>query len=185
MLPSAEPTTCRPRVLACVLEHPGAHLREVARRCGLPLGTTLYHLDRLESRGEVAVRRDGRYKRYYGATAMGRHEKDVLSALRHDAPRRLVLALLAHGAGGLTQRELAGMLSLSRSTVSFHASQLAQAQLLRRLDTRPEGRYEVAEPDAVRALLTRYRSSLETPQDAALFERVLASGAVPREEAVA
>src|SRR5436305_1675845 len=55
----------------------------------------------------------------------------------------------------------------------------------RRLDTRPEGRYEVAEPDAVRALLTRYRSSLETPQDAALFERVLASGAVPREEAVA
>jgi predicted transcriptional regulator len=163
-----------------VLENPGAHLREVARRCALPLGTTLYHLDRLESSGELAVRRDGRYKRYYGASAMGRHEKDVLSSLRHDAARRVVLALLAAGPAGLTQRELTQALDLSRSTVSFHAAQLTQHGLLRRQETRPERRYEVAEPATVAALLERYRASLQrAPGESLLFERALAAAPTP------
>jgi predicted transcriptional regulator len=160
----------RVRVETCVRDHPGAHLRDIARRCRLPLGTALYHLDRLESEGAFAVRRDGRYKRYYEATAIGRQEKDVLCALRHATPRRIVLAILA--AGPATQRELAAALRLSRSTLSFHASGLARQGLLRRIESRPERRYDVAEPWVARALLERYRASLATADDEALYSRL-------------
>lgn len=179
---SAPVASCRPRVLACVLDHPGAHMRDVARRCSLPLGTTLYHLDRLEARAEIHARRDGRYKRYYGASDLGRQEKDVMSALRHDAPRRIVLALLASGVpqGGLTQRELTQLLSLSRSTVSFHVAQLTERAFLTRHPTRPERRYEVADPQAMRALLARYRESLAREEvDGPLFDGALGATVAP------
>lgn len=148
----------RRRIFECVAQNPGAHLRDLARRAALPLGTTLYHLDHLETRGLVGSRRDGRYKRYFESLGMGRREKDVLSLLRHDAPRRIVQALLARGAS--TQRELCEAVGLSRSTLSFHVNVLVDRGLARREPTRPERTYELAEPDLARGLLDRYGASL-------------------------
>lgn len=164
-------------VYACVGANPGAHLRDVARRCSMPLGTTLYHLDALDAAGLVAPRRDGRYKRYFVAADVGRADKDLLSVLRHATPRRIVLALLA--SPSLTQRELCATLSISRSTLSFHAAHLVAGGVLGRDDARPEGRYRVSEPDAARAVLLRFRESLATPADAVLFDAVAAAAPSP------
>lgn len=139
--------------------HAGAHLREIARLCALPLGTTLYHLDCLERTGLVVARRDGRYKRYFAAAGgVGRREKEVLSILRHDAPRRIVMALLP--GAPLTQRELCAAIRVSRSTLSFHVNRLVAEGVAERIDLRPESRYRLREPDLVRGLLDRYQDSL-------------------------
>ncbi|HEX2021843.1 MAG TPA: winged helix-turn-helix transcriptional regulator [Candidatus Thermoplasmatota archaeon] len=151
----------RRRIYECVTLHPGAHLRDISRRAGLPLGTTLYHLDHLESHGLVHARRDGRYKRYFGTTGMGRREKDLLSVLRHDAPRRIVEALLAHGAS--TQRGLCAALGLSRSTLSFHLNVLVERGIARREPTRPEGTYLIEDAALASDLLARYGQSLSSP----------------------
>lgn len=141
----------RRRVYECVTANPGAHLRDVARRCSMPLGTGLYHLDFLETAGLVVSRRDGRYKRYFGSHSMGRREKEVMSLLRHDAPRRLVEALLERGPS--TQRELCAAIGVSRSTVSFHLTRLVTDAVAIRTPRRPEAVYEVAEPAMARELL--------------------------------
>lgn len=155
----------RRRIYECVTANPGAHLRDVARRCAMPLGTSLYHLDRLETSGLLVSRRDGRYKRYFGSHSMGRREKEVLSLLRHDAPRRIVSSLLA--SGGATQRELCDRVGVSRSTVSFHLARLVTDGLVARVPRRPEAVYEVLEPAFTTDLLQRFAVSLTPTSPAA------------------
>lgn len=150
----------RRRIYECVTTHAGAHLRDVARRCTMPLGTSLYHLDYLETAGLIVSRRDGRYKRYFAAHAIGRREKEVLSLLRHDAPRRLIEALLARGPS--TQRELCDAVGVSRSTVSFHLNRLVVDQVVTRTPRRPEATYEVTEIAFTRDLLSRFSESLRS-----------------------
>jgi predicted transcriptional regulator len=148
----------RRRIYDSVDGNPGSHLREISRRCQLPLGTALYHLDRLEAGGLLSVRRDGRYKRYFSTHGLGRREKDVISAFRHAVPRRIATALLDVGAA--TQRELCEHVGVSRSTLSFHVNSLIAKGLLRREAARPESRYLLEDPELASAVLTRYRESL-------------------------
>lgn len=148
----------RKRIYAYVEENSGSHLREISRKCDLPLGTALYHLDRLEAEGLLAVRRDGRYKRYFPSQGLGRKEKDLLSAFRHAVPRRIGAALLdAHSA---TQRELCAIIGVSRSTLSFHVNSLIGRGILRRESDRPENRYLLEDPELAQQILTKYRDSL-------------------------
>lgn len=148
----------RRKIYEHVAAHSGCHLREIGRKCDLPLGTALYHLDRLESEGLVTVRRDGRYKRYFPASGLGRREKDLLSAFRHDVPRRVAVAILRQGP--MTQRELCRAVGVSRSTLSFHVNSMIQRGILRRENWRPENRYLLEDPDLARSVLTRYSDSL-------------------------
>lgn len=148
----------RKRIYAFVEEHSGTHLREISRKCDLPLGTALYHLDRLETEGLVAVRRDGRYKRYFPAHGLGRREKDLLSAFRHAVPRRIATALLQ--VGSATQRELCGIIGVSRSTLSFHVNSLIAKGILRREPARPESKYLLEDIQLTEQILTKYKDSL-------------------------
>lgn len=148
----------RKRVFDFVEEHPGSRLREISRRCALPLGTALYHLDRLETEGLLAIRRDGRYKRYFTAPGPGRREKGLISAFRHSVPRRIAAALLQMNAA--TQRELCACIGVSRSTLSFHVNHLIARGILRRENARPENRYLLEEGDLTAAILDKYRDSL-------------------------
>ena len=149
----------RKRIYEQVEQHSGSHLREIGRKCDLPLGTALYHLDRLEAEGLITVRRDGRYKRYFPAQGLGRKEKDLLSAYRHDVPRRIAHALLATPA--MTQRELCRELLVSRSTLSFHVNDLIRRGVLRRELGARENRYALDDPDLTREILARYGASLD------------------------
>lgn len=156
----------RRSIYECVQENPGAHLREITRRCSLPLGTTLYHLDYLDSNGLVVSRRDGRYKRYFVSNAMGRREKELLSAFRHNVPRHIITVLLTQGMR--TQRELCKSIGVSRSTLSFHVNNLIKQSIVRRTDDWPERRYAVTEPDLARHLLVQFRGSLADSEPANL-----------------
>jgi predicted transcriptional regulator len=149
----------RKRIYEHVEQHSGSHLREIGRRCGLPLGTALYHLDRLEAEGLLSVRRDGRYKRYFPAQGLGRKEKDLLSAYRHDVPRRIARALLL--APTLTQRELCAALSVSRSTLSFHVNDLIRRGVLQRDVGHRENRYALEDALLTEQILARYGPSLD------------------------
>jgi predicted transcriptional regulator len=148
----------RRRIYEHVEQHSGSHLREIGRKCGVPLGTALYHLDRLEAEGLLSVRRDGRYKRYFPAQGLGRKEKDLLSAYRHDVPRRIALALLERPA--MTQRELCAALDVSRSTLSFHVNDLIRRGVLRRDLGHRENRYALEDPALSFEILERFGDSL-------------------------
>lgn len=148
----------RKRIYEFVETNSGSHLREIGRKCDLPLGTALYHLDRLESEGLLTVRRDGRYKRYFPAQGLGRRDKDYLSAFRHAVPRRIAVALLRTPL--MTQRELCAAIGVSRSTLSFHVNSLIDRGIVRREPSRPENRYALEDAALTHGLLVRYADSL-------------------------
>lgn len=156
----------------CVREDPGAHLREICRRCQMPLGTAVYHLDRLERVGLVVSRRDGRYRRYFVEHVFGPADKQMLCALRHPLPFRVATILL--GSGSASQRELCLQLGISRSTASACVNELVLRGLVRCEPSRPEGRYRLVDPALAARIVGTYGGSLarrsapsaRSPQDA-------------------
>ena len=143
----------RERILAWVRARPGTHLREVAREAGVPLATTLYHLDRLEAEGMLRSAREHRARRFFDARDPARagvptHAQAPL--LRRAMARRLVLAVATRE--GATQADLRRATGASRGGLS---SQLANLVRHGALVERP-GRvksYAVASADVLRDAL--------------------------------
>lgn len=169
----------RSTILRQVAECPGIHLRSIERETSLPLGQVLYHLDRLERMGLVASHRDSGFRRYFAPDAISRTEKPILSALRHDVPRRLVLALLERP--GLPHKVLQQGAGVAGSTLSFHLQRLAEAGVLER---RREGlvvRYHLTQPEAAIHALVYWRESFQDPE-VDRFVRETLSRLIPGED---
>lgn len=147
----------RRRIYEHVRSRPGMHLRGIARELELPLGTALYHLDCLSQTGLVVVRRDGRYKRFFATNALGRREKDYISVFHHAVPRRIMAALLAQGRR--TQRELAADVGVSRSTLSFHVTNMVRQGILLCEHRRPENLYGALEPELASRIVREQRAT--------------------------
>lgn len=161
----------RSAILSCVVDHPGMHLRGIERHTNLPLGQVLYHLDRLERMGLVVTHRDRGFRRFFSPDVVSRSEKPILSALRHDVPRHVVLALLA--AEDLPHKELQRVTGVAGSTLSFHLQRLVESGVLVRTRSRGSTFYALADPQLAEQDLRRYAASLRDPA----VDRFLASQA--------
>lgn len=151
----------RSDILACVVENPGIHLRGIERHTALPLGQVLYHLDRLERMGLVASHRDRGFRRFFSPAVVSRSEKPILSALRHEVPRRVVLGLLE--APGLAHKDLQRLTGVAGSTLSFHLQRLVESGVLLRTRASGATAYALADPDLAERDLQRYARSLHDP----------------------
>lgn len=171
---SIEPQVTRgPRadILQLVARVPGAHLRGIERMTGLPLGQVLYHLDRLERMGLVVSARDWGFRRYFVASDVDRREKKLLGALRHDAPRRIALALLERGA--LAHKDLQALVGVAGSTLSFHLQRLVASGVLQRERVGTSNVYRLVDPALMRHEIIFYRESFEDPAVDAYVRRTL------------
>lgn len=156
LVPSVTPGP-RADILAVVMSTPGIHLRSVERETSLPLGQVLYHLDRLERMGLLVSARDAGFRRYYPARDVGRGEKRYLAALRTEAQRHAILALLERPR--MTHKELQDALGVAGSTLSFHLQRLLAAGVLLRERRGAANLYSVADPETARRELVYYRES--------------------------
>lgn len=156
-LPPEVPQGARAHVLRCVVNSPGIHLRRVERETSLALGQVLYHLDRLERMGLVVSTRDAGFRRYFAANAFARAEKPVLAALRHEVPRRVMLALLE--ARRLAHKDLLGRIGVAASTLSFHLARMVAAGVLARERQGTTNLYALIEPEIARREMIFYRGS--------------------------
>jgi predicted transcriptional regulator len=151
----------RSEIFAVVARVPGAHLRGIERMTGLPLGQVLYHLDRLERMGLLVSTRDWGFRRYFVARAVDRREKKFLGALRHDVPRRIVIALLERT--GRTHKDLQEEVGVAGSTLSFHLQRLLATGVLERERQGPSHVYHVTDAALMRHELIFYRESFADP----------------------
>lgn len=139
----------------------GAHLRELVRRTEIPLGTAVYHLERLARSGLVAVRYDRRYKRYFAGDSLDPAEKTMLVALQHRGRRRIAQALLE--VGSATQRELGDRLAISRSTLSLQAARLVNDGIVACERKLHEGQYSLVDPVLTARMLHRQAPEARAP----------------------
>jgi len=147
----------RKRIFDFVSSSPGCHLRELQRRLGIPLGTLEYHLKYLVDREYLSIRDEGGYKRYYPVGTMRSVDKNILSLLRQDIPRRLVMHLLLHPNSKFG--DLAERFDVAPSTLSFHVTKLLKAGIVSKTRQGRETTYKVENEHEVAMVLIAHRRS--------------------------
>ncbi|HEU97363.1 MAG TPA: winged helix-turn-helix transcriptional regulator [Fervidicoccus fontis] len=125
----------RKEIYDYIQEHPGSHLREMARNLDLAIGEIQYHLDVLEKKGYIVSKRMGLYKRFYPSKMFGERQKEIMGILSQETPRKILLFLLHKP--GASHREIAEFARLSAPTVTWHMKRLADIGLV---EAKREGR---------------------------------------------
>ncbi|MFC7188245.1 winged helix-turn-helix transcriptional regulator [Halorubrum yunnanense] len=126
--------TTRDRVRRHVRETPGVHFNQVERDLDIATGQAQYHLRRLVNDEELIVERIAGRAHYFDPT-FDPWERRALAFLRRETAREIVFRL--HLDGPLRPDVLTTELDLSRSTVSWHVSNLSDAGVVTKSDDRP------------------------------------------------
>lgn len=134
--------TFRHQVLNLLREHPGLHLREVARRLGLTATNASYHLRVLEKHGFIRSERLNGKRVYVPAVGPEAKRRFLAQALLHRDTRARVLHALASQPGS-NQTRLASITAQHQGAVSWHLRQLVGAGLVREERSPRECRYQL------------------------------------------
>ncbi|MCK4718093.1 MAG: winged helix-turn-helix transcriptional regulator, partial [Thermoplasmata archaeon] len=136
-----------------VTEFPGLHFREIVRRSDMSSSNVEYHLRHLVKHGILVVVEDGRLKRFYVQGKVGHAEKKILSVLRKEIPRGIVLFLLLEPGSGVG--DIGEVFDLSPSQLSYYLRKLVDKGII----SKEEGksRYHVEGEDKVASILIAYR----------------------------
>jgi len=147
----------RRAIYKAVESTPGIHFRALLDELDYAQGTLQYHLRWLADADLVAVSEDGKYTRYYPEGSFDEGDRAVMNALRRQCARRILGYLVTDGP--LTTSELSDRIGKAASTVSFHLSQLEDADLVTSERDGRAVRYEVTDPERVSRLYALYHRS--------------------------
>lgn len=145
----------RKRIYECVRGNPGLHFREIQRRVSMPIGVLDYHLNYLVQRGLVTVTKQEGFSRYYPGGQIGVDKMRLLSCLRQEIPRGIILYLLRNP--GATHGRLLENFAISGGTLSYHIKKLVTRGVVSVEKKGRESHLSVADPDGVADLLILYR----------------------------
>lgn len=154
----------RKRIYDYITVSPGTHFRELERRLSLPTGVIAYHLKYLEDAEMIIGKIEGRYKRYYVVGKMGSKDKKLMSVLRQEIPRRILMHLIMNP--GSTHKALKELFTISPSTLSFHIKKLVDVGAVSKVKEGREHKYFVEnEEEVAKALITYKQSFLDSVVD--------------------
>lgn len=138
-------------------DSPGIHFRGLLETLSYAQGTVQYHLRELADDDLIEVSDDGKYTRYYPAADFDDADQTVMNALRREYSRRILAHLLADGP--LSTADLSDRIEKAQSTISWHLSKLADADLVTKEQDGRSVVYEVTNPDRVKYLYTVHQQS--------------------------
>ena len=151
--------------------NPGIQFREIMRSSGLKNGVLSYYLKKLEVTGVVKVVRGPRQVRFYSPD-ITEEESTVITALRKETPRALLLALIKED--GLEFSQLVKEVKKSPSTVSLYLSQIVADGLVETKFVDLKKRYHIKVREIMDKLIEEHRpGSLDKPTSG--FEDIINS----------
>ncbi len=147
----------RRRIFQFIKERPGTYSRELERELYMQTGVLQYHLNLLEESRLITSEGDGFRKRYFVSSEVNVRDRRVLSVLKLQTPRRIVLHLLQNP--GASFDEILSQFTFSKSALSFHIKKLLEGGIVRveRAPTRIS--YFVNNVDDVARIIITYRST--------------------------
>ena len=152
-------------------DNPGIRFREIMRSSGLKNGVLSYYLKKLEDNGVVKVVRGPRQVRFY-SPSITEEESIVITALRKETPRALLLALIKED--GLEFSQLVKEVKKSPSTVSLYLSQIVADGLVEIKFVELKKRYHIKVREIMDKLIEEHRpGSLDKPTSG--FEDIINS----------
>jgi DNA-binding MarR family transcriptional regulator len=111
-----------------IVENPGLHLREIARRLNLTFFNLNYHIRYLEKLGMISTKKDEFYTRVYPKESFGFKEKEIMDFIRRKTPRHILMCICAYPA--ITQNEIAKNLEKHPTTVKYHLKKLIELDII-------------------------------------------------------
>ncbi|HIO94016.1 MAG TPA: hypothetical protein EYN46_01455 [Candidatus Poseidoniales archaeon] len=119
----------RGRLLGYLEANAGIHFSALRDALGLANGVSAYHLQVLESSGQIISWRDGKLRRYAVATLSQEEAKRVKNPIA--GTRLAILEVLADSGNlGLSGPEIRIKLAISRQLLSHHLAELRAAELV-------------------------------------------------------
>ena len=105
-----------------VKKYPGIHLNNLFRQLKMSENTVKHHLKYLISHNFVKCEKEKGYIRYYATYSLSKQHKNIISHLRIETSRNILLYLLICVCA--SQKELSNELHKADSTVNYHLKKL-------------------------------------------------------------
>ena len=143
MKSNREDMLTRGRLLGYLEANPGIHFSALRDALGLANGVTAYHLNFLESSGQIISWRDGKLRRY----AISSLTKEEVSKIRNPISGTMlaILEVLADtGNLGMSGPDISRKLQISRQLLSHHLSELRNGGMIEAASTSRRPNWKVS-----------------------------------------
>jgi len=127
-------------IIKYIIDNQGCHLRELKRDLKLSMGSTQYHLDRLEKDGKITSVRNGLYK-YYFSIGTDQKEKSLIQVLKNETSREIIQYILNNK--NPTQTDIALFLNLSTPSIHSQLKRLLEFNIIEETKDGKFKRYHV------------------------------------------
>ena len=118
----------RIEIYSFVKNNPGIHFRGICDNLGLSVGVVQYHLGLLTRAGLLLVHRDRQYKRYFEIKRFGETAMKMISILRHETVRRILVVLSERDS--IFHKDLAVKLDISSQALTWQMNRLGKTGLV-------------------------------------------------------
>jgi predicted transcriptional regulator len=133
------------------------------------MGTTQYHLDILEKRGQVTSARNGFYKYYFPAGVFQDHEKNLLQILNQETSREILMFIIEKK--NPTHTDLVQKIRISSPSISWHMSRFIDYKIIKVSKDGKFKRYELnIDPKDLIALMKTYYPNIWKKWSSSLAE---------------
>jgi len=109
-------------IMAYIVATPGVYLRELCQDLDLSMGVVQYHVWALVKSGEVEDYRNGRYRRFFGATMYQEMEQKVISLMRQQTTGKILLLLSKDQP--ISHAKLAAILGVTSQALTWQVGRL-------------------------------------------------------------
>lgn len=154
---SALDLDARRELFELISRFPGLHLREIIRRVGMSPSNASYHIQYLVKRDIIVEVADGKLKRYYLKGKIDHTEKMILSVLRNEISRGIVLFLLLNP--NMLYHDIMDNFDLEPSRLSYYLKKLVDSGIVSQIKEGRSHRYSIVDPELVAKVLITYRPS--------------------------
>ena len=141
-----------------IQQYPGLHFRDLQRKINIPKTTLLYHLRYLSKRELLTSKEDTRYTRYFTARKIGVKEKTLLSLIRQETPRQIILFLFLYPEH--TREDISKEIGKSPSTISHHMKKLIELDVIEQNRKNHYYIYRIKNQIEMYEILIQYENSL-------------------------
>jgi predicted transcriptional regulator len=147
----------RKEIFEYVQANPGAHFSQLKRDLGMETGLVQHHLSTLEDYDVLTSEDHQGKRRLFVAEELAEEERAILSSLRYETTRHILLFLLEESTA--RNGAIAEELGVSPPTVSWHISRLVENGIVSEVEDGRTTYYTVADEDLTMQLLVRYQES--------------------------
>lgn len=140
------------RILQYIQHNPGSHLRKIKEATDISMGTTQYHLEKLEKMGKVVSTRHGLYKHYFPIGIFKENEKEILKVLGQETAREILMFVIEERSP--TQTDIVNRIGISPASVNWYIKRLIEIKLIVEIRDGKYKRYQLRDIEATSRYIT-------------------------------